>query len=193
MAAIRHLCERTVVLENGRLGFDGQTHQAVLYHHQQCENLHLVNLDPASDTEPFALIGIRVSGQGQEPACLGLPLFFNFAFRTSLVLSNHSVVLSFRVDNALGEHCLWLGSGLLGFRIESPFVEFSLEKCPLPPGKYQLTVSVRIGGDKAVWRQNVASFEVVSGDFFGTGKLIPPKQQVLYTDFTIRNLNAWEH
>jgi len=50
-----------------------------------------------------------------------------------------------------------------------------LSKLPLLPGRYSVNFQCRAQDEVADWVQAAASFEVVSGDFFGTGRL-PPKE-----------------
>jgi lipopolysaccharide transport system ATP-binding protein len=49
-----------------------------------------------------------------------------------------------------------------------------IERFPLSPGQYPITLFCRANGDIADWVQQAAVLSVEPGDFFGTGRLPPP-------------------
>ena len=48
-----------------------------------------------------------------------------------------------------------------------------IERFPLSPGQYHLTLFCRINGEIADWVQHAALVIVEGGDFYGTGRLPP--------------------
>jgi len=53
----------------------------------------------------------------------------------------------------------------------------------LKDGQYSLTLFTSVGGEIADWVQNAAVLDVESGDFYGTGKLLPDGQGNFYMDY----------
>jgi lipopolysaccharide transport system ATP-binding protein len=49
-----------------------------------------------------------------------------------------------------------------------------IERFPLSPGQYPITLFCRVNGDIADWVQQAALLSVEPGDFFGTGRLPQP-------------------
>jgi lipopolysaccharide transport system ATP-binding protein len=49
-----------------------------------------------------------------------------------------------------------------------------VERFPLSPGRYPITLFCRVNGDVADWIQQAVVLPVEPGDFFGTGRLPPP-------------------
>jgi len=49
-----------------------------------------------------------------------------------------------------------------------------IERFPLSPGQYPITLFCRVNGNIADWVQQAALLSVEPGDFFGTGRLPQP-------------------
>jgi lipopolysaccharide transport system ATP-binding protein len=52
-------------------------------------------------------------------------------------------------------------------------VSCRIERFPLAPGQYTVTLFCRVNGTIADWLQQAAVLTVEAGDFFGTGRLPP--------------------
>jgi lipopolysaccharide transport system ATP-binding protein len=55
-------------------------------------------------------------------------------------------------------------------------VEVTIRKLPVMPGQYDVTIYSTVNGVLVDWIQKAFSFTVDSGDFYNTGRLIPPGQ-----------------
>jgi lipopolysaccharide transport system ATP-binding protein len=68
-------------------------------------------------------------------------------------------------------------------------VEVHIERWPLAAGRYGCTLFGSVNGVIADWVQNVGTFEVEGGDYYGTGRLPPPNQGPYLIDhyFSLRD------
>src|SRR5262245_21647879 len=64
-----------------------------------------------------------------------------------------------------------------------------IERFPLSPGQYHLTLFCRVNGEIADWVQHAALVIVEEGDFYGTGRLPPSSHGGLLVaqDWNVKN------
>jgi lipopolysaccharide transport system ATP-binding protein len=93
-----------------------------------------------------------------------------------------NVLFAVGIDNERGERVAYLANDIAESVFDSVAesvtgFEIEIDKLPLTPGTYRLTLFCSSNGEVADWIQNAASFTVEPGDFFGTGKLPPVASQ----------------
>jgi lipopolysaccharide transport system ATP-binding protein len=58
-----------------------------------------------------------------------------------------------------------------------------LQKLPIVAGKYMLNLIVYQNGIMEDWVQEAVTFDVESGDFYGTGKIIPSTHKCVLVEY----------
>ncbi len=160
LAAVRSLCQRGVVLERGRLCFDGPVDTALEHYAQS------IGYGPQAarveGIERNGLVLERFSIRGDDGAADGLvrsgsPCTVRFAVCGRVDLP--AVIVNVWVSGGFGERALLLSSRLAGLSLRGfarrLACEIRLGQLMLMPGHYQLNVALlsSSGGPVAAWEQ----------------------------------------
>jgi lipopolysaccharide transport system ATP-binding protein len=196
MAAVESLCSTAYLLENGQLVESGTTKTVVNAYLSTIPTLCKTSLEHRTDREGngrlrFTDIEFR-SDEGVPTTVVqaGKTLLISVAYTsTSDPVKNVEISINIYAQN--GQHMLMLNNEMVGTDFESvPGVgRFScrVERFPLSPGLYPVTLFCRVNGIIADWVSEAALLTVEPGDFYGTGRLphathggflIPQKWQI---------------
>jgi hypothetical protein len=102
-------------------------------------------------------------------------------------LNIETITLDFRIDDYTGNKLYWGSTDLLNSKVKSfkNGISIKIPKLYLNEGKYYLTLFLVVNNAIADFVPNIAQFEVISSDFYGTGRKVPESQSKLYLDFEI--------
>ena len=196
MAAVESLCSTAYLLENGQLVESGMTKTVIDAYLSTIPTLCNTSLEHRPDREGsgrlrFTDIELRLDeGVPTEVAQTGKTLLISVAYTsTSETLKNVEMSIDIFAQN--GQCMLMLNNEMSGTNFESvPGVgQFScrVERFPLSPGQYPITLFCRVNGIIADWVSAAILLTVEPGDFYGTGRLphathggflIPQKWQI---------------
>ena len=182
MAAVESLCSTAHLLENGRLVESGTTKTVVDAYLSSIPALCNTSLEHRTDREGngrlrFTNIEFRSDeGVPTEVVQTGKTLLISVAYAsTSDTMKNIEMSIDIFAQN--GQCMLILNNAMVGADFESvPGVgRFScrVERFPLSPGQYPITLFCRVNGIIADWVSQAALLTVEPGDFYGTGRLPP--------------------
>ncbi len=180
MAAVESLCSTAYLLENGRLVESGTTKTVVDAYLSSIPALCNTPLEHRTDREGngrlrFTDLEFRSDeGVPTEVVQTGKTLLISVAYTsTSDMVKNVEMSIDIFAQN--GQCMLILNNAMVGADFESaPGVgQFScrVERFPLAPGQYHITLFCRANGTIADWVQQAALLTVEPGDFYGTGRL----------------------
>jgi lipopolysaccharide transport system ATP-binding protein len=196
MAAVESLCSTAYLLENGQLVESGTTKTVLDAYLSTIPTLCNTSLEHRPDREGngrlrFTDMELRSDeGVPTEVAQTGKTLLISVAYTsTSDTLKNVEMSIDIFAQN--GQCMLMLNNEMSGTNFESvPGVgRFScrVERFPLSPGQYPITLFCRVNGIIADWVSAAVLLTVEPGDFYGTGRLphathggflIPQKWQI---------------
>jgi lipopolysaccharide transport system ATP-binding protein len=183
MAAVEHLCGRGVVLEDGRITFDGDRRDAIASYLQSTGSRLSIPLNERPDR--LGSGEIRISEieirdmQGNPLANIfsGQDIDIHFHFESERGPEAPSVTVGFMVRTHLDVPVFLQHNRLTGDRLEKlphrgAFV-CRIRKLPLPPASYRLGFSVMRDHEELDRIDDGAELVVIEGDFYGTGQ-VPP-------------------
>ena len=188
IAAVESLCTRGVLVENGRVQFDGPVEETMRRYVESMGSLRS-NEDladrPRRETNGQArLCGMKTLDPetgAPAPAICGSDLKLEFEINSQVESPDVQVDCAFkRVDglmllhlsNATTHDQLRLSPG-------ANRITLSVPRLALPPGLYPCNVMVRIKGEIADWVTDAWTLEVNGGDYYGTGTE-PPQTHALF-------------
>jgi lipopolysaccharide transport system ATP-binding protein len=198
MGAVETLCTRGIVIDAGRVAFDGVARQAV--------GQYLARNRGAQDN-PFD--DCARSGNGRVRV-VGLHFENGAGERVTSVRSGERLiaVLDFETDGTRvsvvspgigvmteGESPLFLQySHLSGtyFDLSHKSGQFrcAIEQVPLAPGRYLVGTRILAAGEEADWAEAVVPLFVEAGDYYGTGSV--ETQLSSWGPFLVRASWSWE-
>jgi len=194
MAAIESLCDRALLLSNGRCVAQGGTSDIVQAYLRDVSQSTTIPIEKRTDRKGTG--AIRFVGASLEQSDGQAVLAFRCGAEAALVLTIENrtsstirnLHISLGIDNEMGQRVALLDTELTGTVM--PFVDpgrrdvrVAIRKIPLIPGRYRLTMYSSINGDVMDWIKDAIMFDVEAGDFYGTGRLPPPGQCLFLTEF----------
>ncbi|MBZ5721323.1 MAG: ABC transporter ATP-binding protein [Acidobacteriia bacterium] len=186
MAAIENLCKHGVVLEHGKLAFQGTSKEAV--HHYlnslsgaQDSTGHILDLSDVSDRRSMVgplLKRLEFYTDRDRPVIEGLQIGARLKIRVHFDLPNptSSFNIGLGFNNVFGQRIFTAHSQFEPNRASGERVGPQVFVCDIPsltfmPGEYTLRLWLDIGNTEADLINDVARVTVIESDYYGTGKV----------------------
>jgi lipopolysaccharide transport system ATP-binding protein len=184
MAAIENLCSRGVVLNQGKLCFDGGAKDAIQHYLNSLSSVsgsgHVVELEGVGDRKSVVaplLRRLEFVTANDQPLNEGLPigscLKVKVHFDLPEATTNFNVGLGF--NNTYGQRIFTAHSGFEPDRWEQERQGRQVLSCEIPsftlmPGEYAVKVWLDLKGWQADAIEDAAKIRVVEADFYGAGR-----------------------
>lgn len=195
-AAVENLCTRGLVLENGRLIFEG-TQTEALHHYAQRSDSEVVGSSLLARRDRTGVGGVRVVAiefrdtQGRPiknaPAGRDLDIYLHFEKAGERDLPRLNCVLRLRTEfdaPVFSQHNALHGVEFGSLPARGAFV-CRVKRLPLPASTYRLNYTLtaeRRGSEVLDSITHAADLHVVGADFYGTGELPPISVGVCLVD-----------
>ncbi|MGC1472772.1 MAG: ABC transporter ATP-binding protein [Psychroserpens sp.] len=189
MAAVKSLCTRVIVLENGLDVYEGETDQAVDYYLSQGKKHENISLNDRSDRGGrgnlrFMRILILNKNNEEQYNLLSGELYkVRIYFKTSANITNVGIRVRFYdAKGTLRFLCNnhFTNPTMLNIPIiDNSYVDCSISEMPLPNGNYNIQLTCFATGGIEDDVENALSFNIVGGDFYNSGKEQVSKEGVL--------------
>ncbi len=189
MAAVMSLCTRAMVLEQGTIVFEGETNEAIHHYlNSKKEVLSIAQVRDRKGSGAVKLIDVAVYGttRNQKPQS-GMPFHITFTLENKNRKLNTNLDFDLRIDDSVGQRIAWISNTLLQDKNNELIdrITFKIHKLNLNKGLYHVTTYVSVENIVADWLQNAFSFEIIEGDYHGSGKLVPQNQSKVLLDFEV--------
>lgn len=186
MAAVADLCSRGIVLDAGKLIFNGSAKQAIqLYLGMMFQThgarSHIIDLRAAPDRrspQGKLLQAIELYTNGDEPLVHGIPLGSRLSVRVHFNLPSATSIFNVGLgfNNALGQRVFTAHTVFEPERNRAAVSGPQALVCEIPrltllPGDYVLRVWLDVGNTEADLIDSAARITVLESDFYGGGKL----------------------
>ncbi len=184
MAAIQTLCRRTLVLEDGRVSFDGPTAKAVAGYlsspHETGQSIELAPYRGYSRQPVFVSLTVRdESGQVATTFPIGATVHLDLEIATEERVSTPEVTVG--INNMLGTRIFSVNPRWQGRHLEAAtgrsVVRCTLSALELMPGQYFLKAIFGDGYVTLDVLDDAPLFEIHTSDYFGSGRLPEPISQ----------------
>lgn len=194
MAAIQSLCNRALYMHHGTLITDGEVEPVIREYLKFGAQNAGINLNERKDRsgngalrfERIDFLDDRNESVSTFHSGSSNVIRLTLQKKSNAPLSQ--VIASVAIDDAYGQRITHISNEATQQVIESihsdrTIVDIILPRLPLKDGQYSLTLFTSTNGEIADWVQNAAVLDVESGDFYGTGKLLPDGQGNFYMDY----------
>ncbi len=192
MAAIESLCSKVLVLNHGKVEFQGKTAEGISHYYSGLNNqlgANLQNVARAGDGRAMVSDVWISDANDNEQGILraGSTVVFNVRIK-SKEPDVRNLALAITVNTLLGEGVVHLWTHVVGFTPDMKTGQAIL-KCVVPKwnvrkGLYTLNFFLTVGGVIADWVQDGFRIQCEEGDYYGTGKLPPEGQSRQLVDFS---------
>ena len=197
MAAVEGLCQRGIVLEQGQIAFDGPVRPALNHYLLSAQRDESVSLADRTDRTGsgrlrFTQVRFRSSTGPTDTFLTGQDLRVELAYEADRELKNVSVSVPF--FTRLG-HPVFMGWTRL---LDSDFptlpprgtIVLEVPRLPLRDGGYTINLYSEVNGELADWVKDAARFNVLDGDYFGTGRTPPQAHGLVVVDHRFHHEDA---
>lgn len=181
MGAVRTLCDRGVILRQGRLAFDGPVSKAL------DEYVSYLDSDAGlSPTNPersgnghvrlVAAVVLDANGRPSKALVAGTPILLNFEYQVHTPVSTLDIHLT--IFDSRGQAVTHLSTRLLAATLAKPrlsgTVQCRIPKLPFLPGRYRVAAQLQSGGTRLDLVPNALMLDVDCSVFFHSGRLPDP-------------------
>lgn len=181
MSAVRSLCTRGVVLQDGSLIFGGNADEAIEQYVHSCTDVkqlqdRKLSIDPKASKDVVfeTMTFLNNKGQMANPRC-GKP--FKIIIKATSHRRFRNVVISVVIRNMFESPLLAFPTYLTKeeFPLEEGKYQFelSIPKCSLTAGNYIIGLFCKADGNTVYGIKNACIMVVEDDDFFGNGRRIP--------------------
>jgi lipopolysaccharide transport system ATP-binding protein len=201
MAAISNLCKRAICLSQGTLKISSSTPEVIGYYLTNAPSNNSIKLSNRLDRKgsgiaKFYNAQILDSNKTDTVDVIcgqDMTIRIKLCSETERIFNNFSIAIG--VDNAYGQRVLHLSNESIGvffsnFDITTEYIDIKIHKLSLFPGTYSAVLFLSSNNIIDDWIQNALNFNVIDGDFYGTGKLPPYGQGVFLANYSI---NPWKN
>ena len=194
MAAIQQLCNRVIVLDRGRVAFDGATDEGIqLYMRLTAGNraTEMAGREDRRGNQSLRFTRVEFFDGDGTPvgvALSGRDLLIRFHYEADQPIAEADVNVAFNIRSRHGVILGNLNTLDSGF-VRQPVHRRGYFECRWPRfnlrvGRYDCALFCSINGEIADWMQHAFELEAEDGDYYGTGRLIGRDQGDVLIDHT---------
>ena len=199
MAAIQNLCQKSFLIESGRLVYMGSTAEVIQEYLRGAYDTVSISLEQCSSRRGDGSLRVNrvmlADGNGNEVDYLQSGSDSNIILKYTSPLEQNlkNVLVSIAIDSLYGERICVLQNDYVNCEFEEISSRGSLvchiPNLPLTAGLYQFTIFITVSGVIADWIVGAGRIRVESGDYYKSGKYpgvqdgkILMKHEWLYSD-----------
>jgi lipopolysaccharide transport system ATP-binding protein len=192
LAAVQSLCDRAILLRNGRMVAEGDVSEVVdRYVSADTGEAHVDLKDRQARGGDgqlrFTDLQLQRGGQPIDSPTSGQDFDIVLTYETAEGRPLRGVNIAVAVTEHAADHAL------LNLYSETAGVDFGamppqgeircrIPRCPLPAGQYNLSIWADITGQPLDLVNRAAEMTVASGDFYGSGRTPPPSHRTVMVD-----------
>ena len=200
MAAIEKLCNIGLLLNNGTIHSIADSRTIVANYLEINTSSTTKNNDISSYTQRsgsgiLKFSRIELIDESSRAVLSEIQSGSNIRFRIYFDTKEeylNNVLLGIGINDHFDQRIAFLSNEMINHSIEislsnTHFLDLSINKLPLAPGKYNLNVFFSVKGEVSDWIKNCFHFNVISGDFYNTGRELPNEQGNFLIHYSIEN------
>jgi lipopolysaccharide transport system ATP-binding protein len=183
MAAIRSFCSRGIVIDRGQTVFDGDVQAAIEQYLARQETLRatwpLEDVRERTGSQRARFTELAFEDDDGNPISsvpMGDSLNIVLRFRCTRSVTGSGLGFGIRVNDTMGQRLFRFSTGecileSLPGCASGGEVRCRIPRVPLVGGTYLVTIAIGLTGETLDHLEDVACFEVLDADVFGTGKV----------------------
>ena len=198
MAIIQNLCEKSILLDKGRLLNYDLTESVINQYINSITEQSKIDIKERQDRKgngKFRFISVEFlsyDGQAIDTITTGTTLKIKVLYYSeyAIQLNIHRISIGFKdqVGNLIFNCPSDVGCSQYPVNYhqnlnQTNILICTIPKFPLSEGLYRFNLFSSINEEITDWIQDAGTLQVISGDFYGTGKLPPRKNQGVLVDF----------
>ena len=166
MAAVKSLCTRAMVLEQGKMAFEGGTTECIEFY---LANNKIKTKYNFTNKDNGIVESVTISNENNtELILLGHKMLFNVKLRENI--ENRRIDIGVYDSNEI--KILNLSTSYSINSLNGKNLKCEIPKISLNPGTYHINLAILKNNEVQEFYENCLNIEILNGDFFNNGKLI---------------------
>ena len=195
MTAVKNLCHKGVVLNNGKIAFNGNINDVIDYYlNGQVirSEIRLSDIKERQGDRSIFFEEIRCydsDGHQRDTFRIGESLTIELLLTTDSRFDRCSKSrIDIGINNNLGERIAWLSTFIFSEKasVNNGTIKFRIPHINLQQGTYNINLYSTVDDNVADWIQNVAKLQIEPFDYYHTGRDIPADQGQFIIDYNIQ-------
>lgn len=195
LGAIRNLCNRTILLDGGKVEMIGETDKVIEKYLSMVSQKQTISMRDRKDRKGNGKMRITKiffkDQNGKETSFLKSGEDVEICFEYEVFDKDlREFKFGFSIDTFLEQNRIaYIGNKITGENLNTGKCSFVLKikNLPLNVGKYTFTIiSTDSGVEIYDWVQKVGEFDVEFGNFYGTNNLPPLREGFLLLDYSFK-------
>jgi len=196
MNTVGSVCQRGIVLDEGRVVFDGRIQDAINFYEGDIFQNKYIQKSVRERTDRNGTGDVRFvsfhsedeAGRKIERIPNGRTIKLVFGYETKDGPEAKNIELAILVETSSGERALQFGTRFTGqnFRRVPPkgYITCTIRRFPLVPGRYNIASYLVCESREADFIASLTYLDVVDGDFFGSGYEVHENESKFLVDGT---------
>jgi lipopolysaccharide transport system ATP-binding protein len=179
LSAVQALCQRAVLLRQGRVQASGDVHQVVAIYNSDLSSTQgsLAERKDRQGDQRLRVVQLHIypaHGRRADGVCTGDDTVFEMHYENLSGRPIRNVEVTIGIYDFLGRAMTFLENAAVGVRIDADAAGGTF-RCVTPnlgliPGEYVINFHLIEHSEVIDWVQQAVAFKVYDGDFFGTGR-----------------------
>ncbi len=190
MGAVKNLCNKGIVLENGKNVFKGNVEDSISrYLNSDIINMKLREIPKRSGNKKVSFDNVIFFGDNEASRPVtGSSLNFLFDVLNPHKLCSSDIRFDMRIEDNFGQKLAWISTSLIDVihTENSEQIKLTFDKNPFAQGIYNATIYLGVNNEDADLIENAFTFEIEEGDYFLPGKRMPDGQGKMFVDFNVK-------
>jgi lipopolysaccharide transport system ATP-binding protein len=178
MAAVKSLCTKAIVLENGKVVFEGKTDEGIDYYlslNNSNNSILIKDIKERKGKGDIKIVDVQILDKNENKINIlqtGDKVVFKIYFESLVSKSHKKCRLSVAISNQ-GKNFILLSTELGVNKyielFEKEYVQFVIPKLPLTKSNYTLEIFLETDSEIQDWIEDALSFSVEDGIYYDGG------------------------
>jgi len=194
LAAVGQLCKSGLLLNSGTLEcmyeVNSVIHTYITNRNTSLNTGGLLNLQLRKGSGNIKVERVRILNAAYQPLLIartGNEILFEIKLNKKVISNDGAFRIDFAIDTEQDLRVGWFSSDVVTKKFNSAFdiLYLKIPKLSYGGGTYYLTFYATLNGNVEDFIHQAFSFDVEEGDYFGSGKIIPKSQTIIYSEHEI--------
>lgn len=192
MDAIRNLCNRSLLLEDGKVIINDESNKALQFYLKGQESNNYLNIKDSGlvgkGNKNIELKEVIISSNIKYLCELstGKPLYIKLVLNSKNNFDLSKAMIHIRIDNPYNQRLIWMSSeSNINVDFSKNEIIFKLINNPFLPGDYTLTIFIHDGVEVSDWFPSFMNFSVASSGELYKNLKIPTGQTNIYYPYEV--------
>ena len=202
MASMQKLCKQGLLLENGRIKFNGPMNEVIHNYLSTRSSIQQMSVAERTDRKgngkirvcDYKIVDISNNNFPVNTLSTGKSFALEIRFKVEKDFRIDDFSIDIGITDEFDRRLIVMSNTILGKKIvpvaDDFWVQFHIKKLPLNSGIYNMVFFVKANKEITDWIDNVGEIIVEGGDFYNTGRVNQPHQGKFLVEYDTQIKNT---